>query len=241
MNKSVVTQSRIVRVVRTDTRFGPLWIFDEDLGCSRVIKEYGEYSEVELALMRSFITPESIVVDAGANIGAFTIPLAHVCKMVYAIEPQAEVREVLERNVADYGLDNVAIVPYALGDKQETRYYTPNPLAVGSIRMEESGPVSVETITLDDLRIHPDFIKADVEGMEAHLLVGGRKTIETSKPYILAERQRDGHLDNVLKMLDYTVCTVDLPIFVVNNWKRNPINHFPNMAHIMTFASPTLK
>ena len=48
--------------------------FDEFIGLS--MREYGEFSEIELSLMLKFIMKDDVVFDIGANIGAFTVPFA---------------------------------------------------------------------------------------------------------------------------------------------------------------------
>lgn len=209
-----------------------MWVFEEDLGGSRMIREYGEYSELELSVMKSFITSESVVLEVGAHIGAFTIPLARVCKKVYAVEPQKEVAAVLQKNLDLAGVTNVEILPFALGFKQEERFYTPNPAGVGSVRMEDTGTTQVDVVPLDSLNLSPDFIKIDVEGMELDVLAGGMNTITTRHPYIFAERSSTD-LPRGLTLLGYVCCQIDLPVYVPNNWKNNPVNHYPNVAHQM--------
>jgi FkbM family methyltransferase len=48
--------------------------------------------------------------------------------------------------------------------------------------------VPVEVKRLDDLALTPDFIKIDVQGFEAQVVAGLRKTIEQSQPVLLIER-----------------------------------------------------
>jgi FkbM family methyltransferase len=48
--------------------------------------------------------------------------------------------------------------------------------------------VPVEVKRLDDLALTPDFIKIDVQGFEAKVVAGLRKTIAQSQPVLLVER-----------------------------------------------------
>ena len=48
--------------------------FDKYIGLA--IREYGEFSEIELSLMSKFIMKGDVVFDIGANIGAFTVPFS---------------------------------------------------------------------------------------------------------------------------------------------------------------------
>ena len=47
-----------------------------DIGVGDGLREYGEFSELELIIMLNFINKGDSVVDIGANIGAFTVPFA---------------------------------------------------------------------------------------------------------------------------------------------------------------------
>lgn len=219
-----------------------MWIFKDDLGCSKLIREYGEYSELELAIMKSYITSESTVLDVGAHIGAFTIPLARIAKKVYAVEPQVEVRQILEKNIELAEVDNVTVLPFALGWKREQRFYNPNALASGSVTMDKTGMQEVDVHPLDALGLAPDFIKIDAEGMDLAILAGGIETIKKYRPYIFAEQPRDQNdfsLINYLGALGYISAPVNLPMYVPNNWNNNPTNHFPGTAHLMVLAVPT--
>jgi SAM-dependent methyltransferase len=49
--------------------------------------------------------------DIGAGSGRWTVPLASTCKIVTAIEPSVDMREILGQNIGAAGLTNVRIVP----------------------------------------------------------------------------------------------------------------------------------
>jgi FkbM family methyltransferase len=219
-----------------NTRYGPMEIFEDDLGCSKILREYGEYSPLELAVMETFTKPGEVVLDIGAHIGAFARPLGLKDRKVYAVEPQTEVRSVLEKNI----VGDTEIIPFAIGFKKETRHYTPNPQAMGSIRMEDEGSEFIQVIPLDDLQLRPKLIKIDVEGMELEVLAGGYETILRHRPYLLLERN-NLEIPRFLTMLGYSVCPLDLPVYIPNNWNNNLVNHYPNMAHQMILAVPREK
>ncbi len=97
-----------------------------------------------------------VVVDVGANIGAITIPLAKVAKKVYAIEPLF--CKELEANIKLNGLDNVEVIPFAIGKEQEK-----------VIKFSSKGALS-SFITFGELKRQIgeqiDFLKMDGEGCE---------------------------------------------------------------------------
>src|SRR5690348_12162370 len=66
-----------------------------------------------------------VVIDAGANVGAFTISLIERCKglTIVAVEPSPVTRTCLERNLADAPgrqRNEVRILPIALGARRDT-------------------------------------------------------------------------------------------------------------------------
>jgi FkbM family methyltransferase len=225
--------------VLTDTWHGPMEVFAEDVGCSKCLVEYGEYSLLELAVMKSQVFHDSVVIDIGANIGAFTIPLAMECKKVYAVEPQEEVRRVLENNITMSGLTNIEVIPYGIGFKTEEMFYTTNTHGPGSVAMRTEGETKVKIVSLDSLGIEPDFIKIDVEGMEVEVLAGGMKMLQAKHPALFCEQwPGDNNLIRALTLLKYCSVPMGLPVYVPNNWKRCTTNHHPNMAHYMNLAIP---
>lgn len=93
------------------------------------LREYGEWSEQELHLFKSIVSVGDIVIDAGANIGAFTIPLAkHVGPLgrVFAFEAQRRLHHLLSANIALNNLMNVRNPHVALGDAVGASIQVPN-------------------------------------------------------------------------------------------------------------------
>jgi FkbM family methyltransferase len=117
--------------------------------------------------------PNDVVVDGGANFGAFTTLVSPRVKQVYSIEPNPENFELLKQNVDNNRLTNVTAINAALADK------------VGESLFEGRGEeghlaghgLPVKTITLDSLGPNPpSAIKLDIEGAEV-IAVRGQKTV----------------------------------------------------------------
>jgi SAM-dependent methyltransferase len=72
----------------------------------------GERAEADVLLsyVRQRLEPEATVLDIGAGVGRWTIPLAQRVRRVTAIEPLAGMRQVLLERVAAHGLANVTLV-----------------------------------------------------------------------------------------------------------------------------------
>jgi FkbM family methyltransferase len=136
------------------------------------------------------------VVDAGANLGLFSASAsrkAGASGTVYAFEPIARTRELLEKNIAVNHLGNVRIESLALGSQNG-----PVSFNVGADLGSSSAVFSLSEVkgseaetammqTLDYLVeteriVRVDFIKADIEGGERDLLQGARQVIRRFHP-----------------------------------------------------------
>ncbi len=118
--------------------------------------------------------PGSVVVDAGANVGLFTLKASEwvgESGQVIAIEPLGHNCQILRRNLARNSVHNVTVVQKAISDSSN------------KIKLN-GAPVS--SVTLDDLQEElgigfPEAIKIDIEGFELRALQGARETIAHAK------------------------------------------------------------
>ena len=169
------------------------------------------------------------IVDAGAQVGYYTIPMANKARKgkVYAYECHPDIVKVLQKNIRLHKLNNVEIIPKALsgkcGEKIEmwgsdsaggTRVGKDKNLIsiLGAFRrrllgIERSGGI-VETDTIDALvsrkSIKINMIKMDIQGMEYEALLKGTvNVLRTDKPLLLIEvhRQRTWNQEDLLHAL----------------------------------------
>ena len=131
------------------------------------------------------------VVDIGANIGYFTLLSARLVGKegkVYAFEPEPRNYNMVLKNIALNGYENVVPTQKAVSNTTETvrLYLSPTDVGAHTIREyhdksqfdeKESGEfVEVEAVTLDEFfggKKHPiDVIKMDMEGAEMLALLG---------------------------------------------------------------------
>jgi len=157
-----------------------------------------------------------IVIDAGANVGMFSVYAAAKGAHVYAFEPMPEALKYLykTRDINKTLTGSITIVPLALtGETGESKFVIPenNMGAASSIIIQKGTTVLAETITLDEWvegngLSNVDFIKADIEGSERDLLRGAQRVLKKFKPRlaICTYHHKDDPqvLENIIRSAD---------------------------------------
>jgi FkbM family methyltransferase len=161
-------------------------------------------SELEPELSAFFLRaarPGDSVVDAGANVGLFTMLLSRLVGptgFVHAFEPHPDTAARLDRNVALNRTTNVLVHEMALWDTRlDLTLYTCFEPGLASLRPYDgwTGSRTVRTERLDRILNHaPRLIKMDIEGSELTALKGCEKWLG-DVPYVACELSRDnlGH------------------------------------------------
>lgn len=132
-----------------------------------------------------------VIVDAGAQIGSFTVKVAKKAKKVIAFEPEPSNFDLLRINTRE--LENVEIHRNALWSSLGNAKLKHHRLKVGGHTLLNLSPtisgyeIDVETVRLDDVVNEVDFIKMDVEGAELEVLKGSKRILETQHPVIAME------------------------------------------------------
>ena len=134
-----------------------------------------------------------IVIDAGANIGFFSLYAAKLgARRIYAFEPVKDTYANLKKNISKNGYGGVCIpINKALGDKNKKGkiYFAQCSDAEASIcfHKENSKSQPIDIVSIDSFMKNKgriDFIKIDTEGYEKNILVGAKKTIARYKPIL---------------------------------------------------------
>lgn len=145
--------------------------------------------------IRRFVKPGDTVIDAGANIGFFTLLLSDLVGddgLVIAIEPDEAARGILTKNIYGRGRDNVLIGTDVLWSKDGVMQFWPTE-AIGYsslLRYENSLDAKhVYARALDSLypTVTPRLIKIDCEGADGHILCGAEKMLSRGVECVLAE------------------------------------------------------
>lgn len=179
-----------------DTR-GLQWRFDPAIWGSTLGAEVGsvhESAELQTACQR--LDQSSVVVDVGANIGAFALPVANATGAhVIAIEPVSSTFGLLNGNVRRNRADDVVTtVQTAVGDAAGEVVITTGAQSANYVLSGQTkariGEERVSVVTLDELLADEpciDFIKVDVEGLELNVMRGARQTLARHAPAVLLE------------------------------------------------------
>jgi FkbM family methyltransferase len=141
----------------------------------------------------SKLAPGDVFLDAGSNLGVFSIFAALAVGprgTVYAFEPEPVAHGRLLENIRLNHLDNVTVFKSALSDACGNRSLSlDNAYGVNqSSRISEAGDSSksVETVDFDCLVDHqnlsiPTVVKMDIEGHEYSALQGMRRSLTDPK------------------------------------------------------------
>jgi FkbM family methyltransferase len=217
----------------------------------RAIAKYGEFSALEMQLLRQLCAPGDVVIEVGANIGAHTVELArHVGRNghVLAFEPQRLVFQALCANIALNSLENVDCYWAALGTRNGVVIVPEadprQPYNFGGVTLlgaQQGQPVDCYTldrfITLPRLRL----IKIDVEGMEADVLGGGRGLIQKFRPFLYVENDRVEKSEALISMINdlgYRMFWHLPPLFNPDNYYAETENAYPNIISINMICVP---
>ena len=153
----------------------------------------------EEPLMISWIkamSPNDVVLDVGANVGMYTVPIAQRVKKIYACELDPLNIAILKENIVLNAVQQkVTVLPFACGSSAELVDVTFRDLAYGDAlqlidggedlgtRLEQlSHTASIVQFSLDELFIQlklsfPNKVKIDVDGNEATVLLGMKKIL----------------------------------------------------------------
>jgi len=163
--------------------------------------------------IRDFIKNDSVIIDAGANIGVFSLFVNSLFpnSKIYSFEPNSRIFNMLQKNIFENNLtQNVCIYQKALGDMEgksellrsknvlETSSSVVNSGFTKGRAMLFSGVDKIEMITIDSFikenNIQKvDFIKIDTEGYEKQIIKGAKNTIQHFLPIISCSAY---HLEN---------------------------------------------
>lgn len=184
----------------------PLLVNAADLGLPARLVAGIDWEPENLDILLSYLRPDSVVLDLGANVGFFTVQLGRrlVDGHVFAVEPNPTLCTLLRRNLLINSLEHrVTVLQCAASDVagEVELFYPDGAAGGGSLHLSAGGPgetLRVAARTLDEslpagLRV--DLIKLDVELHELAVLRGAADILSRSPDVVILMEKLD-HMEN---------------------------------------------
>lgn len=159
---------------------------------------FGERQEFELDCLEEFLNSGDVVIDVGANVGAYTMKAASLVGKtgtVVAVEPYPATANRILKNISLNRFNNIRIRVACASDKDgHATFYLKHgkPNSFTLTPFEGCETYDVSSIKLDTLAALEGLeklalIKIDAEGAENLVLAGAASIINRFKPVIIAE------------------------------------------------------
>jgi FkbM family methyltransferase len=182
---------------RLCTRFGVRFECDLNDKVTRLIY-YTGFDRKDCRILRRLVNPGSVIVDAGANVGYFSLLFAKWIRsegVVHAFEPFPGTADRFERNLKLNTTLQRSVILHrsALSDfVGSTNMSIPDKKNLGCNYLGHEGENEVGVTTLDEFCVKQqlnrlDLLKVDVEGSEVALLRGAEQTIRRFRPILMIE------------------------------------------------------
>jgi FkbM family methyltransferase len=208
------------KIELVETKIGSLLLFQTEDFISQALRKNGSWAELEssIAILMAKNTGPSFILDIGANLGTFCIPVSKKLALqnihVHAFEPQRIIFQQLNGNLFLNQIENCFTHNFALGSSVGSMnlpkidyFQTKNIGAVSllseiqritNVRYHATETENIEIKTIDSLQVDGQcsFIKIDVEGFESEVISGALEFLaRQSFPPILFEEWRKGKFD----------------------------------------------
>jgi FkbM family methyltransferase len=180
-----------------------------------VLLEQEDWFEDEIKFVRQLLKPGQKVIDIGANVGVYTLPMAGAVGptgRVWAFEPASSTADMLAEGIAANGFTWVALERSALSSTCGSAQLSLNDLSEMNSLTHGNTPSSptewVQLLTLDEcLKRHGwkeiDFMKIDAEGEEINILKGGAQFFDALSPLIQYELKVEADKLNMALVEDF--------------------------------------
>lgn len=193
--------------------------------------------------------PGEVVLDVGGNIGCFVLPASRLVGPtghVYTCEPVPSNLLALQRTIEANKLENVTIIPAAVGAERGNLTLNLHARAGGHSAVFGAGNetvtvalTTVDAIVADYGLTRLDFVKVDVEGFETEVLRGARNCLQRFRPFIaMSGYHRAEDLETLPRLLtefcpEYVCDTDERPCWA----ERDIFCHVPEPGEQAAVAS----
>ena len=174
-----------------------MYVSPKDIGVAQEVITQ-EYERAENEVFRGITKKGMNVVDAGANVGIYSIVasrLVGASGSVYSFEPETYNFRLLSANLRANGCRNVIATKKGLSDKQgwaklflHSDNYGGHSFASSNVKKTKE-MMEVETTTLDSFlpNTRIDVLKMDVQGAEGNVLRGSKHFLDQESGMIFME------------------------------------------------------
>ena len=145
----------------------------------------GLHEFADMAFLLDLLRPGDLFVDAGANIGSYTVLASAVCgARSVAIEPDPLTMASLKRNIEVNDVaDRITAVEAALGSRAGFTWFSVGQDTTNRVVKEGGSDThEVKVRTFDEILagLDPVLIKIDVEGYEPEVIAGAFETLRNA-------------------------------------------------------------
>ncbi len=181
------------------TNYNKMFVDTRDLLIAPWLLIHGEWEPEETELVKKLIKPSDVFVDAGANLGYYSLIAARAgASHVYAFEAQPSTYELLGKNVIINWMtkfityENLAVYSHTTDLEFFVRNHYPGNSSLGFTPPDQlhkwfdtTTPVKVHAVSVDDYFADKpgkiDLLKVDVEGAEPAVFDGARRTLAQNR------------------------------------------------------------
>lgn len=157
---------------------------------SRYLFFDGIYEPKTQKAIEDSLVEGDVFVDAGANIGAISLPIAHRRNVrVFAFEPGQRIFRALEDNIKVNQLKNIKGIPLALSSREGVVDFYESDKVHGwssMVKIDNFQCYRISSTTLDIFAFENNIekiaaLKADVQGWEYHIFKGAERLLDEKK------------------------------------------------------------
>lgn len=186
--------------ITTETRYHQkIRLNPQDFIGQAIIRD-GIYDKTGLYFIEKILAKlnADVIFDIGASIGNHALRMSHYCKKLYLFEPQIILAENLKQTASLNQLSHWQIFNMGLSNENQKLTFYRNidsniessfvPTLKGDNFVEEEATVYVgDEIVHKNAIEQIDFMKIDVEGFEAKVILGLKESIQKFRPVIFME------------------------------------------------------
>lgn len=209
--QAAMHETRSARPLHLELRDGVTIVVPPTLAgiTTYVLLEQEAWFEKEIDFLRAFLAPGMTVIDIGANLGVYSLPMARLVGpsgRVFAYEPGGEARALLEQSRDANGFGNLEILGLALSDgAREGHLGFADSSELRALGDGAGGePVRITSLDLENAA-HGwptvDFIKIDAEGEEERIIAGAKDFFARHSPLVMFEIKAGNAVNERLRQI----------------------------------------